>query len=156
MRILTYKRTHVGDPDKKGRFGIYDCMRSVRSYEYDAVIGVRGVGREPKSFGIDNRINWVGMNPLKYQSRKFAGVEVTFQHFLLLDDQGPLLKELAPLLAERMYVLGARILLSGYSVDEQAEAERIINWSRRQSPPLFKSTNRSGGPKGCKNRCKLC
>jgi hypothetical protein len=39
MRILTYKRTHVGDPDQDGRFGIYDCMGRVRNYPFDAVIG---------------------------------------------------------------------------------------------------------------------
>jgi hypothetical protein len=26
MRILTYKRTHTGDPDAQGRFGFHDCM----------------------------------------------------------------------------------------------------------------------------------
>lgn len=155
MRILTYKRTHVGDPNEKGLFGIYDCMRSVRSYEYDAVIGVGGTGREPKSYGIDNKINWVGITPTKSPSRKFVGVEVTFKHFLLLEDQGPLLKALAPLLAKRMYVVGARILLSDYSVDEQAEAEEILKWSKRQSALRSKSTNRSRG-RGCKNRCKPC
>ena len=155
MRILTYKRTHVGDPDEKGRFGIYDCMRSVRSYEYDAVIGVGGIGREPKSYGIDNKINWVGITPTKSRSRQFAGGEVTFKHFLLLEAQGPLLKKLAPLLAKRMYVVGARILLSDYSVDEQAEAEEIVKWSKRQSAPRSKSTNRSRG-RGCKNRCRRC
>ena len=35
MRILTYKRTHTGDPDPSGRFGIYDCMGHVRDYDCD-------------------------------------------------------------------------------------------------------------------------
>jgi len=43
MRILIYKRTHTGDPDLKGRFGIHDCMGRVRDYDYDAVIGVGGI-----------------------------------------------------------------------------------------------------------------
>ena len=46
LRILVYKRTHVGDPDVAGRFGINHCMGSVRGYHYDAVIGVGGMGRE--------------------------------------------------------------------------------------------------------------
>jgi hypothetical protein len=44
MRTLVYKRTHNGDPDAEGRFGIHDCMGQVRSYGYEAVIGVGGVG----------------------------------------------------------------------------------------------------------------
>ncbi|WP_112487513.1 hypothetical protein [Thiomonas sp. X19] len=53
MRILTYKRTHVGDPDEFGRFGINDCMGRVRGYRYDAVIGVGGTGWEAKSHDIE-------------------------------------------------------------------------------------------------------
>ncbi len=29
LRILTYKRTHIGDPDSIGQFGINDCMGRV-------------------------------------------------------------------------------------------------------------------------------
>ena len=39
MRTLIYKRTHPGDPDAKGRFGIYDCMGRVRAWDFEAVIG---------------------------------------------------------------------------------------------------------------------
>ena len=35
MRVLVYKRTHVGDPDARGRFGIHDCMGQDRSWHYD-------------------------------------------------------------------------------------------------------------------------
>jgi hypothetical protein len=31
MRTLIYKRTHTGDPDANGCFGIYDCMGRVRA-----------------------------------------------------------------------------------------------------------------------------
>ena len=41
MQTLIYKRTHKGDPDKQGRFGIHDCMGRVRSRDFDAVIGMR-------------------------------------------------------------------------------------------------------------------
>ena len=68
MRILTYKRTHVGDPDEHGRVGIYGCMGRVRNYGFDAVIGIGGIEREPKSFGIDRKINWVGINPKRRPS----------------------------------------------------------------------------------------
>ena len=42
MRTLIYKRTHPGDPDEKGRFGICDCMGRVRAWDFEAVIGVGG------------------------------------------------------------------------------------------------------------------
>lgn len=47
MRILAYKRTHTGDPDANGVFGVNDCMGRVRSLEFDAVIGVGGLVRSP-------------------------------------------------------------------------------------------------------------
>ena len=97
MRILLYKRTHIGDPDERGRFGIHDCMGNVRACEYDAVIGVGGgIGAEPQLYGIDRKINWVGIYPTKTQSQTSKGLLVTFKHFLLLDKKGPLLKNLAP------------------------------------------------------------
>ena len=37
--VLIYKRTHTGDPDKNGIFGINNCMGSVRDWEFYAVIG---------------------------------------------------------------------------------------------------------------------
>ncbi len=43
MRILTYKRTHTGDPEANGVIGINDCMGRVRSLAYDAVIGIGGI-----------------------------------------------------------------------------------------------------------------
>lgn len=48
MRTLIYKRTHPGDPDETGRFGIHDCMGKVRSWQFDAVVGEGGIGPEPR------------------------------------------------------------------------------------------------------------
>jgi len=38
MRILTYKRTHTGDPSPDGVFGVHDCMGRIRDLSYDAII----------------------------------------------------------------------------------------------------------------------
>ena len=57
MRILTYKATHVGDPGPDGRFGTHDCMGRVRGYAYDAVIGVGGVAKDARIFGIDRKVH---------------------------------------------------------------------------------------------------
>jgi hypothetical protein len=151
MRILTYKRTHVGDPDQDGRFGIYNCMGRVRNYPFDAVIGVGGNGQEPKSFAIDRKINWVGINPEKILSPDGEGVEVTFEKFVLLEEHGPLLETLAPSLARRMYEGGARILLNNYSDREHREATAILQWSLNQK------SGKIGGSKnarGCQSRCR--
>ena len=133
MRILTYKRTHIGDPDKSGRFGINDCMGKVRDFRYDAVIGVGGTGYEPRSYGIDRKINWVGICPKRRSCVQGyrAGV-IEFEHFVLLDSDGPLLQSLAPNLAGKIYC-GRRYILDSYSEVERAEAIAIIEWARNIS-----------------------
>ncbi len=67
MRTLRYKRTHSNDPDPKtGVFGNRDCMGQVRAWDFDAVIGVGGVGDEPKRHGIAGRLTWIGIGPQKF------------------------------------------------------------------------------------------
>ncbi|WP_338919390.1 hypothetical protein V0M98_18590 [Pseudomonas silesiensis] len=126
MRILTYKRTHTGDPDPTGQFGINNCMGRVRNWSFDAVIGVGGIGPEPRIYGIDGRVTWVGRNPSWSPHPLGHGQIVTFESFALLEHTGPLLSSLAPYLARRMYEKGARILLKDYSQEEQAEAEALL------------------------------
>src|SRR5438105_2750447 len=151
MRILIYKRTHVGDPDQHGRFGIYDCMGRVRDYAYDAVIGVGGVGQEPRSFRIDRKINWVGINPTKRRNPGNHGVEVTFENFRIFDEHGPFLETLAPSLARRMYSKGARILLAQSGDPEHREAVRILDWSLNHKS---RTAHESRDARGCPNRCR--
>ena len=56
MRTLIYKRTHSGDPDpESGVFGNNDCMGRVKGWQYDAVIGIGGIGQEPTRYGIAGR-----------------------------------------------------------------------------------------------------
>ncbi|MBD9417512.1 hypothetical protein IB234_23350 [Pseudomonas sp. PDM16] len=127
MQILTYKRTHTGDPDSAGRFGINDCMGRVRGWSFDAVIGVGGYGPEqPRSYGIEGRINWVGLNPTRVPHPQGYGQIVTFESFVLFEEKEPFLYELAPLLARRMHEKRARVLLKSYSAAEKAEAETLL------------------------------
>src|SRR5688572_21024013 len=102
MRTLIYKRTHPGDPDDAGRFGIFDCMGRVRSWGFEAVIGVGGLGPEPRSHSLDGKINWIGIGPHKRATGR-RGPLVTFDHFVLFGSKGPDFERLAPALAERMY-----------------------------------------------------
>ncbi len=126
MRVLTYKRTHTGDPTPEGQFGVNDCMGRVRGWSFDAVIGVGGYGTEPREHAIEGRVTWVGVGPAWAPHPEGYGQIVTFDSFVLLDSKGPRLEELAPLLARRMYEKKARILLKSYSPCEKAEAIAVI------------------------------
>lgn len=129
MRILTYKRTHTGDPNASGVFGVNDCMGRVRALEYGAVIGIGGTSSEPRKLGIDGKITWVGVHPTKTNGRWAAGPEVTFERFILFDSNGPELNSFAPSLAKRMYQGKVRYIVKGYSSAEQAEAEQVVKWA---------------------------
>lgn len=126
MRILTYKRTHTGDPDAAGNFGINDCMGRIRNWSFDAVIGVGGYGAEPQSHGIEGRVNWVGLNPTRRPHPQGYGQIVNFEFFTLLEAKGQSLISVAPHLARRMYEKKARVLFKSYSSEEKAEAEKLV------------------------------
>lgn len=102
MKVLVYKRTHQGDPCEHGLFGVGDCMGSVRSYVFDAVIGVGGKGLEPRREGIAKKLTWIGIGP-KCAGRAKRGPVWSFRHFILFEEHGPAVRDLAPNLALRMY-----------------------------------------------------
>jgi len=54
-RSLIYERTCPGDPDAEGRVGIHGCMSQVRTWRFDAVIRVGGIGAEARLHGLDSR-----------------------------------------------------------------------------------------------------
>ena len=81
MRTLIYKRTHTGDPDAAGTFGCRDCMRSVRGWAYEAVIGVGGSGHEARRAGIAERLTWIGIGPQKTYQVVPRKPLVAFDHF---------------------------------------------------------------------------
>jgi len=157
MRVLIYKRTHSGDPDRRGRFGINTCMGSVRGLTYDAVIGIGALTAEARSYGIDGRINWIGVGPKKDWSAAAMkvddrGPQVTFRKFKLWEDAGPLFHVHAPLLARRFYERNARFVLAGMSREEQAEAEAILKLveKHRGAPtPSGPSCKRRKSETGC-------
>ena len=152
MRILTYKRTHTGDPNTAGTFGINDCMGSVRSLLYDAVIGVGGIGAEPRDYKIDGKITWVGIYPTKRPGGWRRGPLVNFQRFVLFDAGGPVLSTFAPALSKRLYQGKVRYLLKGYRDVEKAEAEQIIQWAMDATAEV--SGEQIKVHKGVRLRCK--
>lgn len=159
MRVLVYKRTHNGDPDANGCFGAHDCMGTVRAREFDAVIGVGGIGPEAVSNGIDGQVNWVGIGPHKRPVRGKRGPEVLFDHFLYFGADGPDFRTLAPKLAARMYGENVRSVLCMSAV-EQEEAEGVVRLAEGEpsSPGLQQGRVRVGRAGVCRpgrrsNRC---
>jgi hypothetical protein len=157
MRVLIYKRTHPFDPNEEGVFGCQDCMGTVRKRRFDAVIGVGGIGAEPRSWGIDRRLNWVGVGAHPSESIPVGsrGPLVTFDRFLLLEDRGPQLKVIAPALARHIYSVHRRVVMSdGLSPDIQQEIRRILSLSlprRRSSLRAHRRPLLAGcGSNGCR------
>jgi hypothetical protein len=129
MRVLIYKRTHPLDPNEDGVFGCQDCMGTVRRRRFDAVIGVGGIGAESRRWGIDRRLNWVGVgaHPGQTIPEDSRGPLVTFDRFLLLEDRGPELKTIAPALARHVYSVHRRVVMSdGLSPQIQREIRKIL------------------------------
>jgi hypothetical protein len=132
MRTLIYKRTHNGDPNPKtGEFGCHNCMKTVRGRRFDAVIGIGGIGSEPKREGIAYKLTWIGIGPQKVfddPDRAFVTPScplVTFEHFWYHGKRGPLLSEIAPKLATRMYDGRVRSLMHSPSRAEGRGANKI-------------------------------
>ncbi|MCP9818376.1 hypothetical protein KBZ18_02575 [Synechococcus sp. Cruz-9H2] len=152
MNILVYKRTHNGDPDTDGCFGVYDCMGAVRDREYDAVIGVGGIGPEAQLNGIAGMVNWIGVGPHKKYVGK-RGPEVTFDRFVYFGCDGPDFYANAPSLAKRMYELNVRVLQ--VLTDEQmTEALSIV--SLADNAPASPALTDAGGNANTFNKCKQC
>lgn len=135
MKILVYKRTHPGDPDESGVFGVEDCMGRVRDYDYDAIIGIGGIGAEARSHGLDGRLNWVGIGPTRMPRRAGErGGRVKFKHFVLLESAGGQLMHGFPLLARRMYEGRARYMKT-FGEAETKEIKQLLAWAKRRSGP---------------------
>jgi hypothetical protein len=129
MRVLIYKRTHTGDPTPNGVFGLTDCMGRVRARDYDAVIGVGGLSAEPQACGIAGRITWVGVGarPSADIPVGYRGPIVEFDRFKLFDETGPMLDTLAPTLAQHLFGVHRRVVMSdGLNDTMQREIATVL------------------------------
>lgn len=150
MRTLIYKRTHNGDPDPRtGEFGCNNCMRSVRGRKFDAVIGIGGIGAEPRRHGIAGRLTWIGIGPRKsYDPDRPNSPRVTFDHFWHQGKRGPLLEDRYPGLARRMYDRNVRVLMhstSSIATTKASELDRDVRKILRLAmvaPPSNQSVDR--------------
>jgi len=134
MRTLIYKRTHHGDPDPNaGVFGNHNCMGSVRRREFDAVIGVGGRGPEAKHNNLAEKLNWIGIGPTKSWDVAEPPT-MTFDHFVYFGENGPLLADVAPALASRLYTSTVRVLMDKLSPVERSEVDKILDIARAEPP----------------------
>src|SRR5260221_7630475 len=119
MKTLVYKRTHDcheeegdGDPCTAGCFGCWDCMGRVRGFDFEAVIGIGGIGREAQSQGITGLVNWIGIGPRaeKRMPRGYRGPLLTFDRFrdFRTEKRPVYVYEAAPDLADWMYATHRR------------------------------------------------
>lgn len=161
MRILIYKRTHIGDPDGKRQFGNEGCMGRVRGFAFDAVIGVGGIGGLPTLQGIAKKINWVGRRPQKTTNPVDPrGPLVSFRpkDFRLFEHQGPLLANESPLLAKKVFGCRARFFFASLSPAERKEAQlllhRILDLGALDHLQLPNSTSR--GWAVCRTPARKC
>ncbi len=175
LNTLVYKRTHKGDPDESGIFGIHDCMGRVRDWPFDAVIGVGGKSPRSGDEGIARKINWVGISPSKSEasspgwfgakrsdwSKSFRGPLVTFDRFVFLGEKGPDFKKVAPNLFRHMFEdQHVRLVMSRSLPREmQEEVQEILRWAENHRPrnPPSKFRQQEGDftvtpPRVCKKR----
>jgi hypothetical protein len=120
-------------------------MHSVRSWHFEAVIGVGGIGAEPKSDGIARKVNWIGIGPRKKMSAASEWPLVTFDNYVFFGSQGPSFVEMAPRLANRMYENNVRKVMDKMDAVEKAEVEQILDLARRAPPSPADEARRPGG-----------
>jgi hypothetical protein len=156
MRTLIYKRTHSNDPDPEtGVFGNRDCMGQVRAWEFDAVIGIGGVGDEPKRHGIAGKLTWIGIGPRKFfDDPDSRGPQLVFRHFKYFGKDGPLLVNKYPALARHMYDTHRRLMIhlassEGPGLDRDVES--ILRLAKN-SPPSAGPAERDA--QRLRNKCR--
>jgi hypothetical protein len=128
-------------------------MGQIRGWQYDAVIGIGVTSYEPRSYGIDGRITWVGVGPRRMPSvHSRRAPVVTFDRFSLFDAEGPLLRDYAPTLAAHFFAVHRRFFFSnGLREPIQRDIDRILELAKRgnlRRPP----TEHERRPR-CKTRC---
>lgn len=135
MKVLIYKRTHKGDPDEEGIFGIQDCMGRVRNWDYEAVIGIGGKTSWKGDEGIKCRINWIGLGPKRITPHPNRGInQIVFSNFELYEENGEDIAENYPNLFKYMYDSRKRFDMSSELPENVfEEIHKILN-SIKDSP----------------------
>ena len=108
-----YKRTHSGDPDPVAGVSAITTAWVRSKAGFDAVIGIGGIGPEPKRNRIAGKLTWIGIGPHKLfnNPNKPNNPRVTFDHYWYRGESGPQLEVEYPALAKRMYEKNVRVLV---------------------------------------------
>jgi len=115
-------------------------MGSVRARQFDAVIGVGGIGAEPRSVGIAGKVNWIGIGPRRHPG--IRGPIISFDRFKDFGTAGPDLVAIAPALADRIYGRNVRSMMHTI-VQRRDEVTRILELAE-SSPASLKRSGRVG------------
>ncbi len=135
-------------------------MGRVRRLPFEAVIGVGGISGEPVAQGIAGKINWIGIGARTRPCDGMRGPLVTFDHFVLFEENGRELEKIAPALARRLYARGApRFVFNDLNETEEAEVRRILKMAKTAPPSMGRPRRYSGVKSGrprCRRRHKWC
>jgi hypothetical protein len=150
MRIFVYLMTHSDDPSEDGQWGCCDCMGQKRGWNYDAVIGIGGLGAHKHVFC--GKVKWVGITPHKNRAPSKSGPNVTFEFFHDFETDGLIVREVAPKLAAR--VKKSRRGFMNLTVKQQEEAEGILeNAKHAAHSPLVSKGREVRGASRSKGFC---
>ena len=159
LKALVYKRTHRGDPDDSGIFGVNDCMGQVRGWDFNAVVGVGGKCPDRDHEDIAGKVNWIGTGPFRVGSTT-RGPLLKFKWFRRYDETGPDFKSHAPHLFQHMFIdKPGRALLSQRLLSEEMrnEVQSLITWAKnnRQFQNVV-ALPKSAAHTSCSKKCRCC
>jgi hypothetical protein len=127
-------------------------MGQVRGWQFDAVIGVGGTGKEAQENGIAGLLTWIGIGA--HKTGDLRRPHVKFDHFLYFGERGRPLLEIAPKLADHIYGKRVRVMMSSSLVEaELAEVDAILSLAGN-APASGHAKRPKGAPKQkkCGNR----
>ena len=116
-------------------------MGGDRAWKFNAVIGVGGKGGEARMNGIDRKLNWVGIGADRFYDNT-GRLLVRFRHFKHWGDQGALLKDLTPNLAQYIYEGGVRVMMHSSAssrprdMDLRKEVQDILALAGNATPSI--------------------
>jgi hypothetical protein len=98
-----------------------------RQLPFDAVIGIGGTSEEPVKAGISGKLNWIGSGRREGPIAADGGPLLTFDHFILFEQEGLHFAAIAPKLAARMFGKNPpRSVLTDFDEVELQEIDRIL------------------------------
>jgi hypothetical protein len=154
LGTFVYKRTHNDDPGDGGCFGIFCCMGKMRSWPFEAVIGVGATGKEAETEGIAGKVNWIGIGRKPIGMARDGHPIWAFKQFKQFSkEEAPDFRHVAPILAKRLYDARypPRFVMDKINDDERREISKVLRMARDADPsPRISSRERQS--KNCRRR----